>query len=133
MDFIDLRPHLLLPMVLSIIISVLILIFRRTLFIQNKILWRGILLFFISYGTIVGWALCEDLFLSYEISQFKNADGGIDYEMLSVQQKNYWDSYISDTGRNFSMFTGLIFSGLITIFYFLVSILKKYLDRNANY
>lgn len=133
MDFIDLKPHLLLPAALSLIATILILIFRRTLFIQNKTLWIGILIFFIIYGIIVGGALCEDLYLSNKVYELKNSDGEIEYEMFNLQQKHYYDRYINDTGRNFSIITGLIFSGGITIFYFLVSVLKKYLDRDTKY
>lgn len=125
----DLKLHLLLPAVLSLFIISLILMGRKWLFHRNKILWQGVLLFFTIYLLIVGGAYLMDLNLAYKASQMEDVDGMIDYQSLTLEQKKDWDSYINDTGRNFSFIVGLIFSGAITIFFFLAASLDKYLRR----
>ena len=55
-------------------------------------------------------------------------DGFFNGEEITSEQKEAMRKVISDTGRNFSFITGLIFSGIISLFVFIGGKIVEYIS-----
>lgn len=77
-------------------------------------------MFFGIYLLLVGGAIYADLDAQLTLNEFDlNKDGFFSGEELTPEQKEAMRNLTSDTGRNFSFITGLIFSGLIAFLVFI--------------
>jgi len=70
---------------------------------------------------IVSSALYDDIYCQWDLNRYDlNKDGFFGGSEITKDQEAAMQRLISDTGRTFSIFTGLIFSGLISSLLFLV-------------
>jgi hypothetical protein len=120
---INLPYHLIIPAVISILI-VAILIWKANKPFnsnKNKWLWISTIVFFLMYILIVGSAIYVDLVAQWDLMKFDlNGDGNFSGIEITPDQKEALKIYSADTGRNFSIVTGLIFSGLVTLLVFII-------------
>ena len=132
MKEISLPYHLIIPSLISVLVLGIIILKRKKLFENRKWKWFWIrtIIFFGIYLLIVGKATYSDISLELALRKFDlNGDGMFNGAEITPELKVAMRSVISDTGRNFSMITGLIFSGIITFF---VYIIGKITERIKN-
>ncbi len=122
MNEINLPYHLIIPSLISIIALGIIFINRKRLFVKGKWkwFWISITLFVGIYLLIVGGATYVDISSKLALQEFDlNRDGFFSGNEITPEQKTAMQKVIADTGRNFSVITGLFFSGIITFFVFI--------------
>ena len=130
MNEISLPYHLIIPSLISILILVIIILKRKKLFVNGKWKWFWIstTVFFGIYLLIVGGATYSYISSELALQKFDlNGDGFFNGEEITPEQKGAMRKVISDTGRNFSFITGLIFSGIIAFFVFIGGKLIEYI------
>lgn len=118
---INLPYHLIIPTLISILILGIIFYKRKILFKSGKAkwFWISLTLFFALYLFIVGGATFADISSELTLQNFDlNGDGIFSENEITPEQKAAMKNAISDTGRNFSFITGLIFSGIIACLVF---------------
>jgi len=123
MNEISLPYHLIIPSLISILILGIIILKRKKLFANGKWKWFWIstTIFFAIYLLIVGGATYSDISLELALRKFDlNRDGMFNGAEITPELKVALNKVSSDTGRNFSFITGLIFSGIITFFLFII-------------
>ncbi|MGG8497554.1 hypothetical protein ACQY1Q_14170 [Tenacibaculum sp. TC6] len=123
--------HLIIPSLISILILGVIFLNRKKLFLNVKWKWFWIStsIFFGIYLLIVGGATYSDISSELALQKFDlNKDGLFNGDEITPEQKEAMRNVISDTGRNFSFITGLIFSGIITFFVFIGGKLIEYIN-----
>jgi len=122
--------HLFIPALISLILFLLILIRWITIFSRSKkkTVWVSILFFLMIYTIIVGSATFEDIYCQWDLNKYDlNMDGFFSGNEINTNQQAAYDRLINDLGRNFTVFTGLIFSGVISLFVFIIgSGIEKY-------
>lgn len=108
----------LVPVLISLLLFI-VLILQRSYFCINpkrKCFWISLIVFLLIYVFIVGCALFDDLYFQSLSREFDlNKDGIIDSSEDTIEYQIISSKLINDTGRNFSVFTGLIFSAFIAI------------------
>lgn len=132
MNEISLPYHLLIPSLISILILVFIVVDRKTLFRHGKWrwFWISITVFCGIYLLIVGEAAYSDISYKLALQKFDlNEDGFFTQDEITTEQKEAMRKVISDTGRNFSIITGLIFSGIIALFVFAGGKIMEYINK----
>ncbi len=115
MNEISLPYHLIIPSLISILILGIIILKRKKLFANGKWKWFWIstTIFFAIYLLIVGGATYSDISLELALRKFDlNRDGMFNGAEITPELKVALNKVSSDTGRNFSFITGLIFSGV---------------------
>lgn len=118
-------PHLLIPIVISLL-SLLFLFYKRKQIIlkTNLSFLIALVLFFAFYLLIVSRVLYLDIHLQSDLSQYDlNNDGVFNGEEINEKQKIAMNKVSSDTSRNFSFITALIFSLLLSMIIYVISIL----------
>tara|TARA_B110000238_G_C15822418_1_gene309129 strand:+ start:78 stop:506 length:429 start_codon:yes stop_codon:yes gene_type:complete len=123
MNEISLPYHLIIPSLISILILGTIILKRKKLFANRKWKWFWIstIIFFGIYLLIVGGATYVEISSELALRKFDlNGDGMFNGAEITPELKVAQNKVISDTGRNFSFITGLIFSGIITFFVFII-------------
>lgn len=118
-------PHLLIPIVISFL-SLLFLFYKRKQIIvkTNLSFFIALVFFFAFYLLIVGRALYLDIHLQSDLNQYDlNNDGFFSGEEINEKQKIAMNKVSSDAPRNFSFITALIFSFLLSIIIYVISIL----------
>ena len=131
MNEISLPYHLIIPSLISVLILGIIILKRKKLFANGKWkwLWISITIFFGLYLLIVGGATYSDISSELALQKFDlNGDGFFSEEEITPDQKEAFRKVISDTGRNFSFITGLIFSGFIALSVFIGGKILEYID-----
>ncbi len=131
MNEISLPYHLLIPSLISILILVFIVVNKKMFFRQGKWrwFWIGAIVFFGVYLLIVAGAAYLDISYKLALQRFDlNGDGFFTMGEITTEQKEAMRKVISDTGRNFSIITGLIFSGIITLFVFAGGKIMEYIN-----
>lgn len=130
-----LHRHLLIPVVISLL-SLLFLFYKRKQIIvkANLSFFIALVFFFAFYLLIVGRALYLDIHLQSDLNQYDlNNDGFFSGEEINEKQIIAMNKVSSDTSRNFSFITALIFSSLLSIIIYVISILtvkiKKPISR----
>jgi len=122
--------HLFIPALISLILFLLILVRLKKIFIssRNKTIWVSILLFLLIYTFIVGNAMFDDIYCQWDLNKYDlNMDGVFSENEINTEQHAAYERFINDLGRNFSVFSGLLFSGIISLFIFIVgSGIEKY-------
>lgn len=113
-------PTILVVAVVLILLIAIILCRLNSKF-DKKWLWKCLLLFLGIYGLIVGTALILDLYYQIALNEFDLNDNGIfeKNEQINGQQEVY-SKVVNNTGSNLSIFTGAIFSSIISLLAFLV-------------
>ena len=88
----------------------------------------SILFFLIIYTIIVGSATFEDIYCQWDLNKYDlNMDGVFSGNEINTNQQAALERLINDLGRNFTVFTGLIFSGVISLFVFIIGTgIEKY-------
>ncbi len=122
MNEISLPYHLIIPSLISILALGIIFINWKKLFIKGKWkwFWISITLFVGIYLLIVGGATYVDISLKLALQKFDlNRDGFFSGNEITPEQEAAMQKVIAETGRNFSVITGLFFSGIITLFVFI--------------
>ena len=123
MNEISLPYHLIIPSLISILILGTIILKRKKLFANRKWKWFWIstIIFFGIYLLIGGGATYVEISSELALRKFDlNGDGMFNGAEITPELKVAQNKVISDTGRNFSFITGLIFSGIITFFVFII-------------
>ena len=119
MNEITLPYHLLIPTIISILILTILFIQRKRIFEigKRKWFWISVTVFFAFYLFIVGGATYDDIYAQWNSNRFDlNQDGFFSGNEITTEQQEAMRNLTSDTGRNFSFITGLIFSGIISVF-----------------
>jgi len=131
MNEISLPYHLIIPSLISILALGIIFLKRKKLFANGKWKWFWIstTVLFGIYLLIVGGATYSDITSELALQKFDlNGDGFFNGEEITSEQKEAMRKVISDTGRNFSFITGLIFSGIISLFVFIGGKIVEYIS-----
>ena len=131
MNEISLPYHLIIPTLISTLALGIIFLKRKNLFANGnwKWFWISTTLFFGIYLLIVGGATYSDITSELALQKFDfNGDGFINGEEITSEQKEAMQKVISDTGRNFSFITGVIFSGIIALFVFIGGKIIEYIN-----
>lgn len=121
MNEISLPYHLIIPLIISILILGIVFYNRKRLFKSGKwkLFWISLTVFFAIYLLIVGGATYSNISSELTLHEFDlNGDGFFNGDEITTEQRKAMRNVISDTGRNFSFITGLIFSGIISFFVF---------------
>ncbi len=95
-----------------------------------KWVWISLTIFFLFYLLIVGEATYSDIYAQWNLNKFDlNKDGFFSGNEITSEQNEAMRNLTNDTGRNLSIITGLIFSGIIAGFVFgigkITEIIKK--------
>jgi len=122
--------HLFIPALISLILFLLILTRLKKIFSRSKkkTIWVSILFFLMIYTIIVGSATFEDIYCQLDLNKYDlNLDGLFSENEINTNQQAAYERLINDLGRNFSVFSGLIFSGVISLFIFIIGTgIEKY-------
>jgi len=122
--------HLFIPALISLILFLLIIALWKKIFSRSKkkSVWVSILFFLIIYTIIVGSATFEDIYCQLDLNKYDlNMDGVFSVNEINTYQQAAYERLINDLGRNFTVFTGLIFSGVISLFVFIIGTgIEKY-------
>ena len=133
---INLPYHLIIPTIISILILGIIFYKRNRLFKKGKWkwFWISLTIFFTIYLFIVGGATYSDISSELDLQKFDlNGDGFFSGNEITPELKDVMNIVISDTGRNFSFITGIIFSGIIAFFIFIIGKMTEYIKKEKNY
>ena len=130
--------HLATPTIICIIGLLAILVYRKRLFTSNKLFWTSLTVFLVIYLLIVGGATYEDIYYQWDLNRYDlDKDGFFGGQEVTREQQAAMQRLINDVGRNFLIFTGLIFSFVISVaIYFAGWILKRVkgsYERNENH
>jgi glucan phosphoethanolaminetransferase (alkaline phosphatase superfamily) len=120
---ISIPQHLLIPTLISLVLFLLILIRIKRIFknSKRKSIWIGVITFLIIYIIILCSAIYDDIYCQWDLNKYDlNMNGIFESNEINSAQQAAYQRLINDTGRNFAVFTGLIFSGLISLVVFLV-------------
>ncbi|RKE02103.1 hypothetical protein [Marinifilum flexuosum] len=131
MNEISLPYHLIIPGLISILILGIIIFKRKALFAnrKRKCFWISVTVFFGIYLLIVGGATFVDISLELDLQKYDlNGDGFFSGEEITPEQEEAMHKVISDTARNFSLISGLIFSGIIAFFVFIFGRTIEYIN-----
>jgi len=123
MNPISIPFHLFIPSLVSLILILIIFIYwKKTL--QNsrrRAFWISTVFFLATYTFIVGSAMFQDIYCQWDLNKYDlNMNGVFENHEINLEQEAAMNRLISDTGRNFSVFTGLIFSGLLSFFIYVI-------------
>ena len=123
MNEITIPLHLLVPATVSGLAILFIFIFFKRLFVKGtrKTFWISSVAFFLLYGFATGSAAIEDMLLQKELIQYDlNKDGFFGADEINEKQELAMARFTNDVGRNFIIFTGLLFSMAISSVIYLV-------------
>ena len=122
--------HLFIPALISLILFLLIIALWTKIFSRSKkkSVWVSIFFFLIIYTIIVGSATFEDIYCQWDLNKYDlNMNRVFSGNEINTNQQAAYDRLINDLGRNFTVFTGLIFSGVISLFVFIIGTgIEKY-------
>ncbi|WP_369047692.1 hypothetical protein [Tenacibaculum sp. UWU-22] len=132
MNEIDLPYHLIISSLISILILGIIILKREKIFVRGKWKWFWIstTIFFGIYFLIVGGATYSDISSELALQKFDlNRDGFFSGDEITPEQNKAMRKVISDTGRNFSIITGVIFSVTIALIVFIMGKISECIDK----
>ncbi len=117
-------PYHLIIFSLILLFAIIIVFVYRKKFLNtklSKVFLVSTLVFLLSYFFIVSSSTCMDIYLSIKLQTFDlNGDGIFTGNEITKEQEKAMLAVISDTGRNFSVITGAIFSFLLFLIVFIV-------------
>lgn len=130
MNPITIPYHLFIPLLTSLVLIFLIIFnWKRTIKrAKRKSIWISIILFLIIYAIIVGNALFEDIYCQWDLNKYDlNWNGIFETNEINPNQQAALERLVNDTGRNFSVFSGLFFSGIISLTLLVIGLgIEKY-------
>ncbi len=134
MEEITIPYHLATPTIICLIVLGVILFFRRKIFSKNKLSWFSVSVFFVLYLFIVAQATYDDIYYQWDLNRYDiNKDGMFNGAEVCNEQKEAMRKLISDTGRNFSFITGIIYAFFIsTVIYISGRIISKLKVRERS-
>ena len=116
MNHIQPSTHLIIALLITILLIVVLWFYKKKLLACRKWLFINSILFLCVYFIVVGAALYQDISLQLALQKFDlNRDGFFSGKEITPQQSEAMQKYVSDTGRTFSVISGLLFAGTITI------------------
>jgi hypothetical protein len=119
---ITLPYHLLIATLVGFTIAIfLFLKSKKTLFNKyDSSLWVSGIVFWVVYTLIIGSALILDVYYQWNLNQFDlDKDGFFSGRELTPNQEIAMQKLINDTGRNLSIFTGLLVAGFFSSLVFI--------------
>lgn len=130
MSNISLPYHLIIAgLIFSVILAVLFYK-RKKIFKSGKLKWFWIsfTVFCVIYLILVGGAAYSDISSKLALQQFDlNGDGFFNGNEITSEQKTAMTNVISDTSSTLVIFTGLIFSGMISVLIFITGKIYEYI------
>ncbi len=118
--------HYLQPILISLSIVIVLFWFRSP--IINKIgylCWIHITGFVAIYFVIVSAVFCTELILNNRLEEFDlNNDGLFSGGEITIEQTDLMRRIANDAGRKLSIYTGLIYSFIITLVLFLTDLAR---------
>ncbi|EPR73144.1 hypothetical protein ADIWIN_1925 [Winogradskyella psychrotolerans RS-3] len=135
MNAITLPFHLIIPALISILILGFIGYNKKRLFGASKWKWFWISLttFLFLYVVLIGSAIYSGVSAELALQKFDlNKDGFFSGDEISLEQRAAMKKVTSDTGRNFIVITGLLFSGMIAVVVFVVGKTAEYLKNRKR-
>jgi len=131
MSNISLSYHLIIPTIISILILITLLNNKKRLLKTRKRFWVNSFVFITIYLLIVGTSTILDIYAQYNVYSYDlNKDGFFNGNEITLEQREAVDYLINDLSRNFSFITGIVFSTIITLFFFLIG---KVFNQNRYY
>ncbi len=93
----------------------------------------SIYIFAIIYGLIIYSSLLTELYLDYQLNKFDlNNDGMFSGAEVTQGQQSAMQKVVTDTGRTFAPFTGFVFSGLISLIFYIGSKFICFVKKSPN-
>jgi energy-coupling factor transporter transmembrane protein EcfT len=133
MNPITIPYHLAIPSLVCILLLILIGFKRKKLFRQKKWIWISITIFLLLYIAIVGSATYVDVLYQWELNKYDlDKDGFFGGIEITDAQKKAMFRLTSDTGRNLSFITGLIFSFIISTAIYLSGLFLEKVKTSYN-
>ena len=117
------------PTLISGALLLLIIVFyKRTFKSKRKSLWIGLSVFLVFYTLIVGSAALTDIKYQKQLDTYDlNQDGLFSENEITPEQEAAMFRLTSDVGRNFSILTGALFSGILGLIAYGISVrIRKY-------
>jgi hypothetical protein len=120
--------HYFIPVIIGVCIVGLMIFFRKQILSKiGNTWWIHIIGFVFIYINIVLLFFCYDLLLINRLQEFDmNNDGVFTGKEITPEQKEMMRRVVSDTARKFSIYTGLVYSAVITIMLFLTDLFRIY-------
>jgi hypothetical protein len=122
MSNISLPYHLIIAALIFGVILAVLFYKRKQIFRSGKLKWFWIsfTVFCVIYLILVGGAAYSDISSKLALQQFDlNGDGFFNGTEITSEQKTAMTNVISDTSSTLVIFTGLIFSGMISVLVFI--------------
>ena len=120
---------LMIPALISGVLFLLtILLYKWTFKSKRKSLWIGLSVFLVCYTLIVGSAALIDIKYQKQLDTYDlNQDGLFSGNEITPEQEAVMFRLTNDAGRNFSIFTGAFFSGILGLIAYGISVgIRKY-------
>ena len=128
--------HYLQPIIISISIVIVLFWFRKRIICKIGFSWWIYITGFIAiYATIVWLVFCSELILNMRLEEFDlNKDGVITGDEVTTDQKELMSRVAKDTARKLSIYTGFVYSLIITVVLFLIDLVRihawnKYIEK----
>ena len=112
----------------GVLLLLIIVLYKRTFKSKRKSLWIGLSVFLVFYTLIVGSAAQTDIKYQKQLDTYDlNQDGLFSGNEITPEQEAAMFRLTNDVGRNFSIFTGALFSGILGLIAYGISIgIRKY-------
>lgn len=126
---IEYSSFLIVPALISSILVILVsLLYKWTFKSKRKNIWIGITAFLFFYSLIVGGAALSDIKYQKYLHFFDlNKDGLFSGNEITFEQKAAESKLTNDVGRNFAVFTAVLFGGIMGIVAFFIAwLIDKY-------
>ena len=117
MNEITVPYHFMIALTLSVLGLVTILLSRKRFFERDngKLIWITAIVFLTVYLFIVGQATYVDIYCQWDVNKYDlDMDGIFSERETTKEQEAAMQRLTNDTGRNFSVITGLAFSTVIS-------------------
>ncbi|WP_339849307.1 hypothetical protein [uncultured Dokdonia sp.] len=123
MNHIQPPTHLILALLITIFLIVVSLFYKKKLLISRKWLFINTIVFLCVYFIVIAGTVYQDISLQLALQKFDlNSDGFFSGNEITPQQSEAMQKFVSDTGRTFSVISGLLYAGTITIIISLVRV-----------
>ena len=135
MNEITVPYHFIVALTLSLLGLVTILLLRKRFFKRDNgnLIWITAIVFLTVYLFIVGQATYVDIYSQWDVNKYDlDMNGYFSERETTKEQKAAMQRLTNDTGRNFSVITGLAFSTFISAAtYFMATIYFRFFDSKV--
>lgn len=108
------------------VLLILLVMSRSIVKRKGGLFFVSILAFVLAYLYIVGSALFEDMYCQWDVNKYDlNRNGIFESNEIDPYQEAAMRRLMDDTGRNFSVVSGLIFSFLVSLMIYGIGRMKK--------